>query len=376
MSDPTHDALGLGRLVPGPGWIVLDAARDGRFTGELSVTADEVTRVYFDRGRIYLAERESDPSLGSRLVEAGAITSSQLAYGRLQILDIEYLGRLFDRVPTVSRDGVLAVTGLMNEHTVSWLATQQVRSASAVPYRHHESGMHQWSTSSRPGLAAPAPPTMTLPRRRDDQPFDPPTTASAVDADDLVEWDDPTPVSAMTSDLLARPPEPSVFDRPPISDAPVPAVVDGPLPPPPPPAGSIERFEVIWPTGEVEDVSIRRDPDPPTTPSNDGDDSSAPEAQADEEDDDADDDSIAVRRAVATIDTGSLAARRRLVEATGRATAPAVDQSGSGSGPIEGRSDVLSASDGADAGLRPANGISPNDERAGAIRRLIGSLRR
>ena len=336
--------------------------------------------MYFDRGHIYLAERESDPSLGSRLVEAGAITSAQLAYGRLQILDIEYLGRLFDRVPTVSRDGVLAVTGLMNEQTVSWLAAQQVRSASAVPYRHHESGMHQWRTSSRAGLAAPAPPTMTLPRRHDDQPFDPPTTASVVDADDaddLVEWDDPTPFGSMTSDLLARPPEPSVFDRPPISDPPVPAVTDGPLPPPPPPGSSVDRFEVIWPTGEVEDVSIRTDPGPPIVPSTDTDDGPEPEARAEAEDDDPDDDdSIAVRRAVATIDTGSLAARRRLVEATGRATAPAGDRPGWTPAEGEVTADEVPADDGADAGPGAGNGTSPNDERAGAIRRLIGSLRR
>ncbi len=85
MAAPSSDTLGFGVLVPGPGWMVLDAAREQQFTGELVLIADEAVRVYFERGRIYLAERASDTSLAERLVETGALTDEQLAYGRLDI---------------------------------------------------------------------------------------------------------------------------------------------------------------------------------------------------------------------------------------------------------------------------------------------------
>jgi hypothetical protein len=57
-ADATLDALGLRGALPCPGWVVLDAARDHRFTGELVTTVDGIDgefRVYFDRGRIYVA---------------------------------------------------------------------------------------------------------------------------------------------------------------------------------------------------------------------------------------------------------------------------------------------------------------------------------
>ena len=78
--------------------------------------------VYADRGRIYLAERSSDPSLGARLVDAGALNATQLEHGAMRIGDAEHLGRLFERVPSVDRQKVIVTAELMTEECIGWLA--------------------------------------------------------------------------------------------------------------------------------------------------------------------------------------------------------------------------------------------------------------
>ena len=113
--DHTADLFGLAGTFPRPGWVVLDAARDHRFTGELVFDVEPEVCVYLDRGKIYLAERSTDPSLGARLVDAGALNAVQLEHGSMRIGDTEHLGRLFERVPSVDRQTTLLMTELMNE---------------------------------------------------------------------------------------------------------------------------------------------------------------------------------------------------------------------------------------------------------------------
>ena len=79
------DKLGLEGTFPRPGWTVLDAVRDRRFTGEVVFDTLPEIRLYADRGNIYLAERSSDPSLGARLVDAGALNATQLEHGAVKI---------------------------------------------------------------------------------------------------------------------------------------------------------------------------------------------------------------------------------------------------------------------------------------------------
>ena len=55
------------------------------------------------------AERVTDASLGSRLLEAGVLDKAQLDRGTVRVGDIEHLGRLFDRDPSVDRDAVVVV---------------------------------------------------------------------------------------------------------------------------------------------------------------------------------------------------------------------------------------------------------------------------
>lgn len=412
----TRDALGLGRLLPGPGWLVIDAAREQRFTGEVVLLADEAVRIYFDRGRVYLAERASDPPLGNRLVESGAISEQQLEYGRLQVQDADHLGRLFDRVPNVSRDSVLTVTDLMNERTLAWLANQQVQSAGVAPYRHHSSGLHHWLDSPPTSLAAPWPaPTLTVPGSRPADPIDhTPTAAPTTTPDSTPAASRP---AASRPAAPAQPPEPEPSAPEPTTPAdPEPAVETspgaigvtadeivtwdvpdpfgktapnrfpgrghGPQPghPDRPGEPATEFFGVIWPTGEVDDLGSTDRPDPDNVPAVDP---IPPEPPVTPTPPSDDADTLAVRRAVATIDTGSLAARRRLLESTQPAAPPVMgahtrtsvfDEPGPEprpESPSQSQPDVdpteTTVSDERDAQHR---------ERARALRRMISGLRR
>lgn len=407
-ADATVDALGLRGALPCPGWVVLDAARDHRFTGELVTTVDRVDgdfRVYFDRGRIYVAERSTDPPIGVRLVEAGAINAAQLEYGTLRIGEIQHLGRLFDRVPSVNRDGVLVMNQLMTEECVRAMAARQVVDVSATPYRHHPSGMHRWElhesagsasmSNVAPEMALPAPSpgarpvvadddlaaesidaerTPTTDARPDAVPGATPDTTAATRqederragsvlfVDDVVEWDEPSLLvtggavrhrrSGPPRDVFAAAPTTGDWADDLGPDGVADEAVDttasrahlSPVPVRP-----VEQFELIWPSGETVDLaagapvptddldatassarvgSADRQPGfpPPRRETSDADDTTrgADGSVADtggaggpDPDQDADDGSpaLAVRRAVATIDTGSLEARRRLAAA-------------------------------------------------------------
>jgi len=81
QADIGTELLGLTGAFPRPGWVVLDALRERRFTGEVVVTTSIDVTVYVDTGRIYFAERHGDPSLGLRLVDAGTLAAAELADG-------------------------------------------------------------------------------------------------------------------------------------------------------------------------------------------------------------------------------------------------------------------------------------------------------
>ncbi|HZI45129.1 MAG TPA: hypothetical protein VFD53_07915, partial [Ilumatobacter sp.] len=198
MAEIVDDVLGVERTFPRPGWVVLDAIRERRFTGEVVFETTPEVRVYADRGRIYLAERSSDPSLGARLVDAGALNATQLERGAMRIGDGEHLGRLFERVPSVDRQKVLVTAELMSEECVGWLARQRISDIAATPYRHHVSGAHRWDQAYAPlhdlapgdPLPAPAPdaapvamgPPEPLFRAGDD----------LADVDDMIRWNEPS----------------------------------------------------------------------------------------------------------------------------------------------------------------------------------------
>ncbi|MGI9643724.1 MAG: hypothetical protein ACR2O6_00265 [Ilumatobacteraceae bacterium] len=136
---------------PRPGWAALDAARELAFTGEIVFTAEPTVRVYVDNGVAYFAERAGDPSLGRQLLDAGIADASQLEKGTVRVGDVEHLGRLFDREPSVDRDAVMVLTEALTDARLTDLANMIVSSTTATAYRHHESGVHRWFVAPATG---------------------------------------------------------------------------------------------------------------------------------------------------------------------------------------------------------------------------------
>ena len=507
MAEIVDDVLGVERTFPRPGWVVLDAIRERRFTGEVVFETTPEVRVYADRGRIYLAERSSDPSLGARLVDAGALNATQLEHGAMRIGDGEHLGRLFERVPSVDRQKVLVTAELMSEECVGWLARQRISDIAATPYRHHVSGAHRWDQAYAPlhdlapgdPLPAPAPDAAPVAMGPPEPLFR--SVDDLADVDDMIRWNEPswldeqvtplTPIDVAgrfaalraadaedehdpitldiehgdTADADSSAPDDTeqadddvadddvaASDEQPapaqagasdwidtLSTAGLPEPGSDPLASPvklsPLPTEPMDHFELIWPSGDIDEqfgsqttepyphpdidragvtarlvskrarVDTEPAPEPPTsmTPT----DETIEAWLGDESGREAitDDVVLAVRRAVASIDTGSLAARRRLADAPTIAQ-PAETPLAAGPVTLPGR--VAVRIDSPDVAVQPARGhvsgtsvfdnlppIEPvgsggegpaepgegddhggEPHRASALRRLIGSLRR
>ncbi len=142
---------------PRPGWAALDAARELAFTGEIVFSAEPDVRVYVDNGVAYFAERADDPSLGRRLLDAGVVDAAQLDKGTVRVGDVEHLGRLFDRDPSVDRDAVMVMTEAATDARLTELANTIVSATTATAYRHHESGVHRWFVAPTTGTRTTRP---------------------------------------------------------------------------------------------------------------------------------------------------------------------------------------------------------------------------
>jgi hypothetical protein len=127
-----------------PVWLTLNDARERAFTGEIVFETDPEVFAYLDHGIVYYAERVTDASLGSRLLDAGVIDQAQLDRGTVRVGDVEHLGRLFDRDPSVDRDAVIVVAEVATEELISDLANRVTATARVTAYRHHPSGVHRW----------------------------------------------------------------------------------------------------------------------------------------------------------------------------------------------------------------------------------------
>jgi hypothetical protein len=145
-STETEDAAAPTPLSLRTAWEVIDDARRSRITGELALTtaSPAKTKVYLESGRVYFAERETDETLATRLVLAGAIDPDQLHRGSLRLNGVEHLGRLFERDATVERDAVELALELMTEQTLTEVAEQEVLSSHITMYRQHSSGVARW----------------------------------------------------------------------------------------------------------------------------------------------------------------------------------------------------------------------------------------
>jgi hypothetical protein len=270
-----------GSGVPGPdtrpAWLVLDAARSHRFTGEVVFRTQPVVRVSFDRGEIYFAERTSDSSLPQRLVEAGVLTPAQLERGSVKIGGVRHLGRLFDRLPGLDPHALLLAVDLLTEECVSWLAARQVAEVAWIPYRRHASGVHQWRERDGRQVADLVDPMLSplaaLGTSSTVRPIEVPVDVAAaesfesVTADVRIEWVEP----AWLDDVVvegaagrvdeAGSPDPGCADD--DTDAALPGWSDDGLDPSAlgtasmrrrrPSPDPIDRFEMVWPSGEVDD---------------------------------------------------------------------------------------------------------------------------
>ena len=127
-----------------PVWMTLNEARERSFTGEIVFETDPEVLAYLDHGIVYYAERVTDVSLGRRLLDAGVVDSEQLGRGTVRVGDIEHLGRLFDRDPSIDRDAVVVVAESATEQLIAELANREITTVRVTAYRHHPSGVHRW----------------------------------------------------------------------------------------------------------------------------------------------------------------------------------------------------------------------------------------
>lgn len=212
---------------PQPVWMTLDEARERAFTGEVVFEVDPEVLAYLDNGVVYYAERTSDAPLGRRLLDAGVVDASQLERGTVRVGDVEHLGRLFDREPSVDRDAVLVVTETATEDLISHLANAAVATVRVTAYRHHPSGIHRWFVAQLESPASLRP--VGSSNQLDSTVIEELPALSVIPDDELrIEWDDIDEV------LLAPEPESATDDFEPVLDAAAPdhgePLVDVPAP--------------------------------------------------------------------------------------------------------------------------------------------------
>jgi hypothetical protein len=172
-----------------PVWLTLNDARERAFTGEIVFETDPEVFAYLDHGIVYYAERATDASLGNRLLHAGVIDQTQLDRGTVRVGDIEHLGRLFDRDPSVDRDAVIVVAEAATAELVADLANRVTATARVTAYRHHPSGVHRWFVAPLEPLALQRP--VSAVAQLDYTVVDQLPGAGFADTDELtIEWDD------------------------------------------------------------------------------------------------------------------------------------------------------------------------------------------
>ena len=172
-----------------PVWLTLNDARERAFTGEIVFETDPEVFAYLDHGIVYYAERVTDASLGIRLLDAGVIDKAQLDRGTVRVGDIEHLGRLFDRDPSVDRDAVVVVAEAATEELIAELANRVTATARVTAYRHHPSGVHRWFVAPLEPVALQRP--LSAVAQLDSTVVDQLPGPAFGETDELtIEWDD------------------------------------------------------------------------------------------------------------------------------------------------------------------------------------------
>jgi len=207
-----------------PVWMTLNEARERAFTGELVFEADPEVLAYLDNGIVYYAERATDVSLGRRLLDAGVIDIGQVERGTVRVGDIEHLGRLFDRDPSVDRDAVVVLAETSTHDLIAELANRAITTVRVTAYRHHPSGVHRWFAAPLDAAAISRPVSAVAQLGTAVVDELPGLSFAGTDADEfMIEWDDQidetdplngTPLNGtpLTGSPLTGPPV-AVFDE-------------------------------------------------------------------------------------------------------------------------------------------------------------------
>lgn len=237
----------------------LDVARFHAFTGELSFSTDPAVRLYLDGGVVYHAERDGDPPISTILRDMDVVESDQLERGLVRVGDVEHLGRLFDREPSIDRDAVMVVMESRTEAIVRELANRSTASVSVSAYRHHPSGLHRWFVASDQPAESHRP--LSAVAQVDRSVVDELPALRATPATVEIEWSEPDPSGALPAPL----PSPDALSSP-AADPPGSATAtDGSEHPAHEPAlRPLSEFHIVWPDGTAEDA-IAVDPTDDTT---------------------------------------------------------------------------------------------------------------
>ena len=199
-----------------PIWRFVAEVGAERFTGEAELGIDPRVALFATEGHVYAAELVDGPTIGQRLVQAGALTPVQLAKGAVHVGDTLSLARMFQREPGIDRDQVELALERMTAELLDSVSSYPVGQVSLHPLHHHPSGVHQW-LPEQPPTAVTAP---------DD------TMAALVAAMSTVVDDQASSVGIAAATL--PPPPPSAvaasFPAPPPPPAP-PASIAAPSPP-------------------------------------------------------------------------------------------------------------------------------------------------
>ena len=250
-----------------PVWMTLNDARERAFTGELVFEADPEVLAYLDNGIVYYAERASDVSLGRRLLDAGVIDIGQVERGTVRVGDIEHLGRLFDRDPSVDRDAVVVLAETSTHDLIAELANRAITTVRVTAYRHHPSGVHRWFVAPLDAAAISRP--VSAVAQLDTTIVDelPGLSFADTDADEfMIEWDDQiAETHPLNGTPLTGPPVAVIdeqFDVADVEAAQVIETVDETVGTEPEPGSEIDtdtdedlagfEFAVVWPDGSEE----------------------------------------------------------------------------------------------------------------------------
>ena len=241
--------------IPRPASTSLDVARFHAYTGEISFSTDPLVRLYLDGGTVYHAEREGDPPISQALRELGIVEADQLERGMVRVGDVEHLGRLFDREPSIDRDAVLVVMETRSEAIVRELANSATASVSASAYRHHPSGIHRWFVTSIDPAASQRPVSAVAQVDRSVVDELPALQAAAPTLE--IEWSEPDPSGPLPAQLPLSVPTPTevVFDLDAIdahhADRASSSRDDGSAIVP------LSEFHIVWPDGTEEEAIVR-----------------------------------------------------------------------------------------------------------------------